>query len=145
MNGRDFLPLAIQLAGGTTEAEWRTAVSRAYYASFHVARRLLSDLGFTVPRADRAHQYLVFRLSNSGEAPVEQVGRDLDTLRRLRNRADYDETPALPQPQATASAQLAEHIIQTLDNARLEPVRTQITDTMKVYERDVLQDVTWSP
>jgi uncharacterized protein (UPF0332 family) len=56
MNGRDFLPLATQLAGGTTEAEWRSAVSRAYYAAFHVARRLLSELGFTVPRADRAHQ-----------------------------------------------------------------------------------------
>ena len=30
-----------------------------------------------------------------------------------------------------------------LDAARLDPVRTQITDTMKVYERDVLKDVTW--
>ena len=93
MNGRDFLPLANQLARGATESEWRSAVSRAYYACFHVARRLLSDLGFTVPRADRAHQYLVYRLSNSGEALVEQEGRDLETLRRSRNRADYDETP----------------------------------------------------
>jgi uncharacterized protein (UPF0332 family) len=145
MNGRDFLPLAKQLVRGTTEAEWRSAVSRAYYACFHVARRLLSDLGFIVPRADRAHQYLVFRLSNSGEAPVEQTGRDLETLRRLRNRADYDETPALPQPQAAAGVQLAERIVQALDDARLEPIRTQITDTMKVYERDVLHDVTWRP
>jgi uncharacterized protein (UPF0332 family) len=145
MNGRDFLPLATQLARGTTEAEWRSAVSRAYYACFHVARRLLSDLRFTVPRADRAHQYLVFRLSNSGEAPVEQAGRDLETLRRLRNRADYDETPILPQSQAAAGVRLAEHVIQGLDAARVEPVRTQITDTMKVYERDVLQDMTWGP
>jgi hypothetical protein len=98
MNWRDFLPLAARLAGGSTEAEWRSAVSRAYYTAFHVARRLLSDLRFTVPRADRAHQYLVFRLGNSGEPAVEQAGRDLETLRRLRNRADYDETPALTQP-----------------------------------------------
>jgi hypothetical protein len=87
----------------------------------------------------------VFRLSNSREVPLEQAGRDLETLRRLRNRADYDEAPALPQPQAAASVQLAERIIQALDNAQVEPVRTQITDTMKVYERDVLQDVTWNP
>jgi hypothetical protein len=26
---------------------------------------------------------------------VEQAGRDLDPLRRLRNRADYDDTPPL--------------------------------------------------
>ena len=145
MNWRDFLLLASRLAAETTEADWRTAVSRAYYAVFHVARHLLSDLKFTVPRADRAHQYLVFRLSNSGETVVEQAGRDLDTLRRLRNRADYDAMPALTQPQAVAAAQLAEGIIQALDAARQEPTRTHIRDTMIVYERDVLHDVTVQP
>jgi uncharacterized protein (UPF0332 family) len=66
MSWRDFLSLAARLAAGATEADWRNAVSRAYYAAFHVARQLLADLNFTVPRADRAHQYLVFRLSNCG-------------------------------------------------------------------------------
>ncbi len=145
MNWQDFLLLAARLAAGTTEADWRTAVSRAYYAAFHVARRLLADLQFTVPRADRAHQYLVFRLSNSGEAAVEQAGRDLETLRRLRNRVDYAEVPALTQPQAAAAVQLAEGVIQVLDAARQEPTRTRIRDAMIVYERDVLHDVTWQP
>lgn len=133
------------MAAETTEADWRTAVSRAYYAAFHVARRILADLKFTVPRADRAHQYLVFRLSNSGEAAVEQAGSDLDTLRRLRNRADYDEMPALTQSQAAAAVQLAKGIIQALDAARQEPARTRIRDTMIVYERDLLRDVTVQP
>jgi uncharacterized protein (UPF0332 family) len=145
MNWRDFLVLAARLAAGTTEADWRTAVSRAYYAAFHVARRLFADLNFTVPRADRAHQYLVFRLSNSGEAAVEQAGRDLETLRRLRNRADYDEAPALTQPQAAAAAQVAEDVLQALDGARQGPALTRIRDGMIVYERDVLHDVTWQP
>jgi uncharacterized protein (UPF0332 family) len=145
MNWRDFLSLAARLAAGATEADWRTAVSRAYYADIHVARRLLADLNFTVPRADRAHQYLVFRLSNCGESALEQAGRDLETLRRLRNRADYDDVPALPQPQAAAAAQLAEGIIRVLDAARQEPTRTRIKDAMIVYERDVLHDVTWHP
>ena len=108
MNWRDFLLLATRLAAGTTEADWRTAVSRAYYAAFHIARRSFADSEFTVHRADRAHQYLVFRLSNSGESIVEQTGRDLDTLRRLRNRADYDETPTLTQSQAAAAVRIAE-------------------------------------
>jgi uncharacterized protein (UPF0332 family) len=145
MNWRDFLLLAARLAIGTTEADWRTAVSRAYYAAFHIARRLLADLNFAVPRADRAHQYLVFRLSNSGESAVEHAGRDLDTLRRLRNRVDYDEFPALTQAQAAAAVQLAEGIIQVLDAARQEPARTRMRDAMIVYERDVLHDVTWHP
>lgn len=145
MNWRDFLPLATRLAAGATEADWRTAVSRAYYAAFHVARQLLADLNFAVPRADRAHQYLVFRLSNSGEPAVEQAGRDLDTLRRLRNRADYDDAPPLTQSQATAAARLAEGITQALDAARQEPARTRARDAMIVYERDILHDVTWQP
>jgi hypothetical protein len=69
VNERDFLRLAFQLASGASEADWRTAVGRAYYAAFHVARRLLEDLGFVVPRMDRAHAYLSFRLQNRGDAP----------------------------------------------------------------------------
>jgi uncharacterized protein (UPF0332 family) len=145
MNWWDFLLLATRLTLGTTEADWRTAVSRAYDAAFHVARRSLADLHFTVPRADRAHQHLVFRLSNSGESVVEQAGRDLETLRRLRKRADYDDVPVLTQPQAAAAVQVAEGIIQVLDTARQDPARTRMRDAMIVYERDVLQDVTWQP
>ena len=60
VNFRDYLSLARTLAGGMTEAEWRSASSRAYYAAFHVARLLLLDLGFRVPQADRAHGYLYY-------------------------------------------------------------------------------------
>src|SRR5438477_485799 len=42
MNWRDFLSLAARLAADVTEADWRAAVSRAYYAAFHVARQLLT-------------------------------------------------------------------------------------------------------
>lgn len=145
MNWRDFLALAIQLASGSTEAEYRTAVSRAYYVAFHVARRLFADLGFTVPRAERAHPYLILRLSNCGEPLVEQAGRELDTLRRLRNRADYDDLPSANQAQALTAVRAAEGILQALDAAQTEPTRTNIRDRMIVYERDVLRDVTWRP
>ncbi len=43
MNWRDFLSLAARLAADTTEADWRTAASRAYYAAFHAARQLLAS------------------------------------------------------------------------------------------------------
>jgi hypothetical protein len=44
MTGREFLTVAIQLAGASTRAEWRSAISRAYYAAFHVARESLEEL-----------------------------------------------------------------------------------------------------
>jgi len=145
MNFRDYLTLAGTLAGGTTEAEWRSASSRAYYAAFHVGRVLLLDLRFRVPQADRAHGYLWLRLSNAGHTDTMKAGRRLGQLRRERNWADYDAHRTITRATAIQNVQEAEKIIQALDAAAIEPIRTQITDTMKIYERDVLKDVTWRP
>ncbi len=145
MNFRDYLVLARTLARGATEAEWRSATSRAYYAAFHVARSLLVALSFRVPHGDRAHGYLWMRLSNAGHTATIQAGRDLNDLRQERNRADYDEHRTATQARAAQNVRFAEAVIRALDAAAVEPIRTQITDTMKVYERDVLRDVTWHP
>lgn len=145
MDFRTYLDLARGLAVGTTEAEWRSALSRAYYAAFHVARTLLVGLSFRVPRADKAHSYLWLRLSNAGHSDVIQAGRHLGDLRQERNRADYDDFRTITQAAAAQYVRLAADVIQSLDAAEVEPVRTQITDTMKIYERDVLRDVTWHP
>jgi uncharacterized protein (UPF0332 family) len=144
ITGRDFLKQAQTWINLATEPDWRSAVSRAYYAAFHESRRLLSDLGFAVPRGDRAHAYLWRRLSNCGDIQVQLAGSDLNTLRGDRNRADYDVQQTLAHADALLQVQAAETIIQILD-AVVEPARTQITDAMMVYERDVLKDVTWRP
>ena len=143
MNERDFLKLAVILARGSTEAEWRASLGRAYYAAFHVARGLLEDLGFVVPRADRAHTYLSYRLQNSGDAHVERAGMDLQELRQRRNQADYDLHLPVTRVMAASHVLTAEQIIQRLDAARSEPVRTHITDAIRIYERTALGVVTW--
>lgn len=145
MNARDFLILAQSLAVGSTEASWRSAISRGYYAAFHIARLLLQDLGFTVPQADRAHGYLWLRLANCGDAQVQRAGSDLAALRRNRNQADYDLRAAFTSRFAQARVHTDGQIIQKLEAAALEPTRTAITDAMKIYERNVLHDVTWHP
>jgi uncharacterized protein (UPF0332 family) len=145
MTGREFLAVAKQLAAGSTEGEWRSSISRSYYAAFHVARELLEDLKFAVPRAERAHVYLSRRLANSGHGPVGQAGTDLNALRGDRNQADYDLHRPVTSKLAALHVRLAEQIIRLLDAARQEPVRSQITDSMKVYERDILQEQTWQP
>ena len=141
MTGREFLTLAKRLAGAGTEADWRTAISRAYYAAFHVAREMLEDLRFTVPRAERAHIYLSRRLANSGHSQTQQAGTDLNALRGDRNHADYD----LHRPVTAPLAALHVRFVRFLDAAGQEPVRSQVTDTMKIYERDILQEQTWQP
>lgn len=145
MIGPDFLPLANRLPAASAEPEWRTAISRAYYAAFHVARQVLEELGFRVPWADRAHAYLTMRLNNCGDAQVQHAASDLHNLRSLRNQADYDLQRPIRQLVAIAQTQISQQIIQTLTLAKQEPIRTSITDAMRVYERDVLRDVTWQP
>lgn len=145
MDAREFHTLAQQLSLEATEAAWRSAVSRAYYAAFHVARQLLEDLGFTVPRADRAHAYLWLRLANCGDPQVQQAGNALNDLRRERNWADYDLARPLRQSLSQKQWSFAAQIIQALETASIEPARSQIRDEMKIYERNVLRDVTWHP
>jgi uncharacterized protein (UPF0332 family) len=144
MNPRLFLTQAQRLMISVAEEDWRTATSRAYYAAFHLACAFMTNLGFAVPNAERAHGYLWLRLQNCGDATVQRAGILLNDLRQQRNRADYDLHRSFTQARALAAVQDATTMIQILD-AVVEPTRTQILNTMKDYERLVLQDVTWHP
>jgi uncharacterized protein (UPF0332 family) len=146
MNPHDFLTVASTQAMGDTEAEWRSGASRAYYAAFHVARLLLQNSGFVVPRADQAHSYLWQRFGNCAHPDVEEAGRSLNSLRSMRNEADYDLDRPFLQSQAFNQVDLAVKVIQLLELVAATPtVQQRITDAIKVYERDVLRLVTWRP
>jgi len=145
ISGRDFLALAEIWIKGSTEAEWRSAVSRAYYGVFHVARQFMEDLGFLVPRGDQAHAYLWLRLSNSGDVQLQIAGSDLNILRRDRNRSDYEVKVTLLHANALLQVQAAAQIIKIIEAINQNPLRAQVTDAMKNYERDILKVVTWRP
>jgi uncharacterized protein (UPF0332 family) len=144
MSPRDPLDVAAALITGIHEAEWRSAVSRAYYAVFHAARDLLRQCGFAVPNGDQAHGYLWLRLANAGHPDVKQAGVDVQELRKGRNRADYDLDLTIAHKTALGYVELADTIFAVMEIAAGEPgVCATITEAMKVYERDVLKQVTW--
>lgn len=146
MDETGFLELADELSTGSRPADWRTAISRAYYAAFHKARTLLRQVGFRVPDAERAHAYLWLRLKNSGHPDVNRAGDDLNQLRSMRNWADYNF--GLPVGEATAIEQVgvATDILQLLHHLAKEPaILTRVIDALKTYQRDVLREVTWHP
>jgi uncharacterized protein (UPF0332 family) len=146
MNARDLLEVADDLLGGLKEAYWRSAVSRAYYAAFHEARRLLRQCGLVAPRGEQAHAYLWLRLSNCGHPDLAHAGAELNDLRSQRNWADYDFDQLLDQPTAADYVQAARDIVDLLEMAATMPaLLSQITTVIRVYERDVLGEVTWRP
>ena len=69
----------------------------------------------------------------------------LKTLRGKRNRADYELRRPVWAGDAAVAIQFAESILHALDAAALEPLRSQIMNTMKTYEHTVLRVVTWHP
>jgi uncharacterized protein (UPF0332 family) len=144
MDTNEFLDAADELCTGPSEGFWRSGVSRAYYAAFHRARRLLRAIGFPVPDSDRGHAYLWLRLSNCGHAEVVTGCQTLNRLRTDRNRADYDTDRPFSQTEAINIVQLASDLVALLESVEAErSVRTIITQAMRDYERNVLGEVTW--
>ena len=88
ITGELFLEYAKKLAarGTSTEAEQRSAISRAYYGAYHVARAFLKDLG--IDRTD--HQDVKNCLCYSGNAEAKFAGECLGDLGTARRRADYE-------------------------------------------------------
>ncbi|MBY0524193.1 MAG: hypothetical protein K2R98_12385 [Gemmataceae bacterium] len=146
MNPRDLLDVAGELCAGSGEAEWRTAVSRAYFAAFHVARLTLDSVGFDVPRGEAAHAYLWLRLSNAGQVDLAEAGRRLNDLRSQRNWADYNLNRSFPHLHASHQVQAAAEIVRMLDEAVTMPaVQTAMTAAIEAYERQVLRQSTRRP
>lgn len=121
-------------------------MSRAYYTVFHEARQLLRQCGFAVPKGEQAHAYLWLRLSNCGHPDLAHAGAELNDLRSQRNWADYDFDRPLDQSTAADYVQAARDVVQLLEQAATMPaLLSQMTATIRVYERDVLGAVTWRP
>lgn len=144
MDETGFLEVADDLSTGLREADWHSAISRAYYAAFHKGRRLLLHNGFDAPRGEKAHAYVWLRLYNSQHTDVRSCGQKLNELRRIRNEADYDLHIPVSQIEGFDAVRVATDIVQLLHHLATEPaILTRVLDAIKIYERDVLREVTW--
>ncbi len=112
MNWFEYIVLADKLASSGSEAERRTAVSCAYYGAFNPARRWLeANFGPIGKRGVHKQVWDAFSLpgvaSEATRFKWEAVAEHGEVLRRLRNRADYDDYMPnldLRAPEAVAGA-----------------------------------------
>ena len=139
MNPRDFSRLASELVNATRAAELRTAISRAYYATYNVSVEMLRDMGFRINRGPGGHGEVRNYLSNCGDPEVTRVASQLSDLHHKRIRADYDLNRGDVENQTTARAlvEQARRMIQILDQCRSDPRRTQIVRAMQDWERRI--------
>lgn len=84
----DFLDLAETLAGEpSNEAAARSAISRAYYATFHSGRDYLVRAGVPIDRSRNAHLQVQEELRQKSEG----LGQIVKRLHVWRKYADYDD------------------------------------------------------
>jgi uncharacterized protein (UPF0332 family) len=108
----DVLGLAVGLSANADEASLRSAISRAYYAAFNLARLWLVAKGVNVPKTGAAHAVVWDRLDQHGLASEAVLGR---ALRDMRNNADYDDVlPFDPGAQAQVALSHARTLIAGL-------------------------------
>ena len=123
-NWSEYLTLAQELintspASPIKEADFRSAISRAYYAAFCQARNhLVYRDRESIPHSVNAHEYVVRRFENSSDATRQKIGQLLHHLRSTRNIADYEDVffgdvPARARA-ALAEAQRITYLLSTL-------------------------------
>ncbi|MCC3418641.1 MAG: HEPN domain-containing protein [Microcoleus sp. PH2017_29_MFU_D_A] len=118
----EYLNLAQELAASNEESKLRSAVSRAYYSVFCLARNYLRDIEQD-PRLSRNktydindHQYVAeeFIYNRAKSQKITEIGRNLTRLRKIRNQADYEDTIFQLQKEVVRSLSLAQNIISAL-------------------------------
>jgi len=106
---KDFLDFATALAVDSelSEAEYRSAISRAYYAVHLHARQQLTAQGRLVAAgARRDHGSVIDALRAVNRTIEDQV----DRLRVERNRSDYDLEAEIDHRDALAAITLAQSV-----------------------------------
>jgi hypothetical protein len=112
-------------------AEFRSAISRAYYAAYHSARDFLKELGVDSPKGPAGHGKIPIALLAITETDIAQAGRLLDDLKGEQNKADYALSDPLYNRRPTAEDILLKvsQVLASLKGCLGSPTRKQQAET----------------
>jgi uncharacterized protein (UPF0332 family) len=145
MDPLEFISVALRLATSQREADRRTAVGRAYYGAFHVARGFLVDCGLYFSPKEmfgaEIHRKIQYCLRQSANLSAVRAGNRLSTLRNQRNAADYDlESKAFGTTAAVLRmVRVAPDIVDAIQQCRRDPAFSETRDKIRAYARDILR------
>ena len=89
MNPLDFHKVADNLVRQAGAAEFRSAISRAYYGIFLFCCKKINEIGFNLPRDATAHVQVTRYLNNCDDFKLQSVASQLKDLRST----GYDSLP----------------------------------------------------
>ncbi len=137
MNPREFQQFASKLANGNSPAEFRTAISRAYYAAYNVGVEVLEEMGFRISEGPAGHGEVRHHLNNSHDIEMMRVASQLGELHSKRIHADYRLHRKDVENKKTAQTlvERANKMIQTLDRCCSGPKRVQIVEAIQDWKQ----------
>lgn len=140
MKPREFEYLAARLAErGTHPSEFRTAISRAYYAVYNVGVELLREMGVTPIEGPGGHGDVRRYFNYSGNSDVKKVASQMADLAASRVHADYhlDRNDVENKKKAKALVHQATRMIETLTKCCTGQRRDQIIKSIQELDRKV--------
>ena len=116
MQPERFLDVAQRLAAGNEPEDFRSSISRAYYAVFCRARNHLRSRypSLTIPEDGTAHGFVPDEFRRRGGICMT-VGSHLVRLRDFRNMADYQDLFVRLEDTADLAIRTAEAAMSALD------------------------------
>jgi uncharacterized protein (UPF0332 family) len=131
---RHFQYLAERLSErGTHPAEFRSAISRAYYAAFHLGLNNLKEMGFPIVQNQQAHGEVYRHLNNSRDRELVIAASMMNDLRTKRNHADYelDRLDVEEKKNAKMLVRQAARLIEAIERRCNSESRSQIIDAIQ--------------
>lgn len=114
MNPLEFLTTAETLSKLSGEADWRSSISRSYYALYQLFR--VEIIKWPVAIREKAglgkghlvnHDRLCMCMKSHGDARIKEMGEYLETLKQSRHDADYPIDKKVKREQAEQELQNA--------------------------------------
>jgi hypothetical protein len=116
----EFLTLARAMLKSDSEINWRSCVSRAYYATFHAALPFAGRLGAPKYFDDGAgcHERLIRRFDDKDNPlAIQRIARELRNLKKMRVDADYRLGRTCTREEAMIAVDTAQHVCACIDKA----------------------------
>jgi uncharacterized protein (UPF0332 family) len=137
MEWSDFRDTAERLGQGATEGDWRSAISRAYYAVFHFFRQFLQSNGLDIGRGGQSHFNLYSGLLNCGFPQVAAIASRIDGLRAHRVWADYDLDRPVSRRAARTTVRESRALITDFHKVLVTLPSAQITDGARKHLQSI--------
>jgi hypothetical protein len=110
----DYFTLAKELSVRTEEYCLRTAISRAYYYVYHLARQRIEDNQFTIARGENSHRQVWEKFEMDPDPRCQRLYVTAKKIHDKRKQADYDNPYPRIEGEFPAVIEMAQRFAQDL-------------------------------